>query len=77
MKLRSLILRVIFAWVPILPPPALVAKPQVQPSPRIFFGSSVSADNSFHALSEPQDHAHRHCVSRPSRHIASAESRGI
>jgi hypothetical protein len=35
MKLRSLILRVIFAWVPILPPPALVAKPRLQPSPRI------------------------------------------
>ena len=28
MKLRSLVLRTILAWVPILPPPPLLARPQ-------------------------------------------------
>jgi hypothetical protein len=33
MKLRSLVIRMILALVPILPPPALIAKPQREISP--------------------------------------------
>jgi hypothetical protein len=77
MKLRSLVIRTIFAWVPILPPPQLIARPQQQPSPRVFLCGPESAADSFCAWSKPQDRAFQHHVSRLSLHSASAESRGV
>jgi hypothetical protein len=77
MKLRSSVIRTILAWVPILPPPQLIAQPQQQPSPRIFLCGPECAANPFCAWSELQDRAFQRRVSRYSLHVASAESRGV
>ena len=75
MKLRSIVIRTIFVWVPILPLPNLIAQPQQQPSPRILLCGPESAANSFYAWSKPPDLAFQHRVSRFSLHVSSAESR--
>jgi hypothetical protein len=77
MKLRSLVIRTIFAWMPILPPPPLVAQLREQPSPQIFFCGPEFGTNSFRAWSEPQDRAFQRGVSRRSPRIGSAESKGV
>ena len=77
MKLRSLIIRLIVVWIPIMPPTPLIANPHVQPSPRIRLCGPESPKNSFHAWSEPQDCALQHRLTRLSLHIGIPESKGV
>jgi hypothetical protein len=77
MKLRSLVIRTILAWVPILPPPPLLARPQGEASPPVFLRGPALVVDSPHAWTEPEESVHRRRVSRPSLNIAFAWSRGV
>jgi hypothetical protein len=77
MKLRSLVIRTIFAWLPILPPPPLIAHPQGEASFPVFLRGLESVPDPPHAWAEPEESVHRHRAGRASFNIAFGGRRGV